>query len=249
MVRLLILGGTAEAAELAEGAARLLPGLEVVTSLAGRTRRPRPLPGRVRVGGFGGVEGLAAFLEAERVDLVVDATHPFAATMPASAAAACAKTSRPRLRLLRPMWPRHPDDRWHEVEDAAGAARLLAGWRRRALLTVGHRDLAAFAPLRGVPLLVRSIERPSALPTPDAAWLFGRGPFSVADELDLFRAHRVEALVTKASGGAATYAKIEAARRLGLPVAVIRRPPPPAGEVVADVAGALAWIDARGGGG
>jgi precorrin-6x reductase len=123
--------------------------------------------------------------------------------------------------------------------------RLLARWRRRALLTVGHRELKAFTELEGVPLLVRSIERPAALPTPDALWLFGRGPFALADELALLREHRVEVLVTKASGGDATYPKIEAARLLGLPVVMIRRPLPPAGEVAADVDEALAWIAAR----
>ena len=243
MARLLILGGTAEAAELAARTAAGLPDLEVVTTLAGRTRRPRLPPGRVRVGGFGGAEGLAAFIEAEGIDLLVDATHPFAATMAANAALACARTARPHLRLLRPMWPRHADDRWHEVADATEAARLVPRLGRRVLLTVGHRDLAAFAGLGGVALVVRSIEPPAALPAPDAIWLGARGPFSLAGELALFGARGIDLLVTKASGGAATYAKLAAARELALPVLMLRRPRPPEGALVPTVAAALDWLD------
>jgi precorrin-6A/cobalt-precorrin-6A reductase len=174
---------------------------------------------------------------------VVDATHPFAATISANAALACARTGRPRLCLLRPLWLRHPDDRWHEAADAADAARLLPELGRRALLTLGHRDLAAFAGLDGVRLVVRTIE-PPAVPLA-ALHLTARGPFTLADELALFRAHGIDVLVTKASGGAATYAKIEAARLLGLPVLMLRRPPPPPGETVPAVAPALAWLAAH----
>lgn len=242
MHRVLILGGTAEAAELAEACAAR-SDLDVVSALAGRTRSPRPLPGRVRVGGFGGADGLERFLCAEAVDAVVDATHPFAARIGANAECACRAAGVPRLRLLRPPWPRESGDRWHEVGDPAAAADLLPALGRRAFLTVGHGDLAAFARVEGVWFLVRTIEPPAARRFADAEWLTGRGPFRLDDEIALLRDRAIDVLVSKASGGSATYAKIAAARALGLPVVMVRRPPPPPGPVTDSVAAALAWLD------
>jgi precorrin-6A/cobalt-precorrin-6A reductase len=239
--RLLILGGTAEAVALAV-ACTARPGLEVISSLAGRTRPPTLPPGEVRSGGFGGAEGLARFLIERGIGCVIDATHPFAAQMSAHAKAACDEASVPRLRLLRPPWQPEPGDRWIEVADLAEAARRLPELGRRAFLTVGQRDLGAFAGL-DLWFLVRTIEPAGPLPLRRAQWLAGRGPFAVEGELALLRAHGIDVLVTKASGGEATYAKLVAARRLGLPVLMVRRPPPPPGPVVDSVAAALASFE------
>ena len=240
--RVLILGGTTEAVALAEACAAR-PGLQVLSSLAGRTRSPTLPAGEMRTGGFGGAAGLARFLGERDIDRVVDATHPFAVRIGAHAEEACRRTRVPRLRLLRPPWQREPDDRWTDVADLAEAARRLSQVGRRAFLTVGHGDLEAFEGL-DVWFLVRTIEPPKTpLPLARAHWLAGRGPFAVEDELQLLRAHEIDVLVTKASGGEATYAKLVAARRLGLPVVMIRRPPPPPGPVVGSVDAALAWLD------
>ena len=241
MPRVLILGGTAEAVALAEACAAQ-SGLEVISSLAGRTRTPILPPGEVRSGGFGGVEGLARFLVERAIDRVVDATHPFALQIGAHAEQACREVEVPRLRLLRPPWRPEPGDRWIETADLAAAARLLPTLGRRACLTVGQRDLEAFAGL-DLWFLVRTIEPPGPSPLRRAEWIAGRGPFAVDDEIALLRAHGIEVLVTKASGGEATYAKLLAARRLGLPVVMVRRPPPPPGPVVATVEAALAWLE------
>jgi precorrin-6A/cobalt-precorrin-6A reductase len=242
VLRLLIIGGTAEARALAEACAPR-PDLAVMTSLAGRTRAPRDLPGEVRVGGFGGAEGLARFLRAGAIDRLIDASHPFAQQIGRHAAAACQAAGVPRLRLLRPPWRRQAGDRWIEVADLTEAARHLPELGRRAFLTVGHKDLAAFAGLADLWFLIRTIEPPEPLPLEQALWLHARGPFPLDAELALLRAHRIDVLVTKASGGAATYPKLAAARELGLPVLMLRRPPPPAGPLVATVAEALEWLD------
>ena len=240
---LLILGGTAEAAALA---AALAGRLRVTTSLAGRTEQPAPLPGAVRVGGFGGVEGLAAWLVENEADLVVDATHPFAAVISDHAVAACAQCSLPRLRLQRPAWLRGPNDRWIEVEDASAAAQTLAGLGGRAFLTIGVQDLAAFAGLNDIWKLIRLIAPPKVdLDLGPHEIILGRGPFTLAEERRLLQRYEISVLVTKASGGAATEAKLEAARDAGLPVILIRRPPPPPGETVESVEDALAWVAAK----
>jgi precorrin-6A/cobalt-precorrin-6A reductase len=240
-VKLLILGGTAEAVALAEACAGRL-GLEVISSLAGRTRAPTLPPGEVRIGGFGGAEGLAKFLLERAIDRVVDVTHPFALQIGAHAERACREVEVPRLRLLRPPWRPEASDRWVEVADLAQAARLLPELGRRPFLTVGQRDLEAFAGL-DLWFLVRTIEPPGPSPLRRAEWIAGRGPFAVEDETALLRAHGIDVLVTKASGGEATYAKLVAARRLGLPVLMVQRPPPPPGPVVDSIAAALAWLE------
>jgi precorrin-6A/cobalt-precorrin-6A reductase len=241
MPRILILGGTAEAVELAKACAAR-PGLEVISSLAGRTRAPGLPPGEVRIGGFGGADGLARFLTVRGIDRVIDATHPFAVRIGAHAEQACLEVGVPRLRLLRSPWTREPGDHWIEVADLAEAARRLPELGCRVFLTVGHQDLGAFAGL-DLWFLVRTIEPPGVLPLRHAEWLAGRGPFTVEDELRLLRAHGIDVLVTKASGGGATYAKLAAARQLGLPVVMVRRPPPPSGTVVDSIEAALAWLE------
>ena len=246
--RLLILGGTGEAAALAE---RLScdPRLTVITSLAGRTRDPAKVAGAVRVGGFGGATGLAAYLEEESIGLLVDATHPFAARMAANAAQACAETGVPRLKLLRPAWHADEADRWLDVADIAAAAKAVGRKGTRAFLSVGRQDLSAFAGLDDIWFLVRSIE-PLKVPCPlaNCEVIQGRGPFTEPDETALLEKHRIDRLVSKNSGGEATYAKIAASRTLGLPVVMIARPQAPAGETVETVATvdeAVAWVAAR----
>lgn len=242
MTRLLILGGTVDAARLARALAET-PGLEVVSSLAGRTDTLPDLPGRVRVGGFGGVEGLAAYLRAEGIDRVVDATHPFAARISAHAAEACAVLGLPRLMLARPQWQQLPGDRWVEVDSMAAAVAALPGLGRRAFLTVGIGEVAAFAPVRDVWFLVRLLAD-QTLPLADYAVITGKGPFDMQAEQILMVHHRVELVVSKASGGAATYGKIAAARALGLPVLMVKRPALPEGMRVDSMAAAVAWVRA-----
>jgi precorrin-6A/cobalt-precorrin-6A reductase len=224
--RLLILGGTAEARALAALAtARFGPRLEVIVSLAGRTRAPQDQPGALRVGGFGGASGLADYLKAERIDFLVDATHPFAAAMSDHAVVAAAQAGVTLLRLERPAWDRQPGDRWIEVPDAAAAARAVATLGTRIFLSFGGKELDAFSALADKWFLVRRIDEPlQALPLPHYALVLGRAPFAIESETALLQEHLIEAVVTKASGGAETSAKLDAARALGLPVVMIARP-------------------------
>jgi precorrin-6A/cobalt-precorrin-6A reductase len=242
--RVLLLAGTTEAA----GFAALLVGrsdVEVVASLAGRTRSPAPMPCRVRSGGLGGVEGLARELGTGGYDVLVDATHPFARAMPHHAAEAAATVGIPRLRLVRPPWRPGPDDDWHAVAGLGAAADALRDLgARRVLLTTGRLELAPFAAVAATRFVVRSIEPPDPMPLVDATVLLARGPFSVDDELALLRGHRIDTIVTRNSGGAATAAKLTAARTLGARVVMVRRPPGPPGPEVATPEAALRWIDA-----
>ncbi|MEU2738434.1 cobalt-precorrin-6A reductase [Streptomyces sp. NPDC007095] len=239
----LVLGGTTEARRLAaELAAR--PGVRVTTSLAGRVSRPGTLDGDVRVGGYGGEDGLARWLREHRVDAVVDATHPFAAGITANAARAAAATGIPAVVLRRPGWTPGPDDRWHWAGSLPEAAALLPSLGRRVFLTTGRLGLAAFAHLSELHFLVRTVEPPEPPMPQDMEVLLARGPFTPDDEKTLLRAHRVDVLVTKDSGGEATAAKLTAARDLALPVVVVRRPPLPADvTAVPDVPSVLARLD------
>jgi precorrin-6A/cobalt-precorrin-6A reductase len=244
VTRVLILGGTADARRLATLA--MAAGFEVTSSFAGRTAAPRLPAGAARSGGFAGAAGLAAYLQRERIDLLVDATHPFAAQISAHAAQAAATAQVPRLLLDRPGWEALPGDRWRHAQDVDDAASKLAGLAERVFLTIGRQDLAAFAHLDQIWFLYRMIEAPLAgLPRPRGQLLLDRGPFTARAELDLIRAHRLQALVTRNSGGAETYPKIVAARALGLPVVMIERPTLPASEVVHTPAQALAWLQAH----
>ena len=243
--RLLILGGTGEAAALADRLAAD-PRLAVTTSLAGRTRKPAALAGDVRIGGFGGPEGLADYLVGEGISIVVDATHPFAAVISENAARACARTGVPWLQFVRPAWQAQPGDDWRDVASLEEAAALLSSFGRRVFLTIGRQELAAFEALTDHWFLVRMIETPETpLPLAQHQLLLGRGPFDEAAEIALLREHKVEGLVAKNSGGEATYAKIAAARALGLPVIMVARPKRPEGPTVTSIDDALAWIHAR----
>jgi precorrin-6A/cobalt-precorrin-6A reductase len=244
---LLILGGTAEAAALARAALeRFGDRIALTTALAGRTEEPGRLPGQVRIGGFGGSEGLAAYLADAGVDLLIDATHPFADQIARHARLASEQTGVRRLILERPSWRRHPRDRWVEVADLPGAARAVARAGRRCLLTVGGGELEAFAGMAQVHFVVRVID-PAKQPLPlvSCEVVLGRGPFTLAGERDLLRRHAIEVLVAKASGGAATEAKLIAAREAGLPVVMLRRPKPEPGARVRTVEAALGWLEER----
>jgi precorrin-6A/cobalt-precorrin-6A reductase len=240
-VRLLLLGGTAEARELA---ARLAgePGLSVVSSLAGRVRDPLLPAGEVRVGGFGGVKGLAGWLQNERVGLVVDATHPYAATMQDNAAAACGRLGLPRLRLARPGWREQDGDRWWWVGSLDEAAAGLPSLGTRVFLTTGRQGLASFAGLERLWFLIRCVDPPSGPLPSRREVLLARGPYDRERERALMERFAVEVLVTKDSGGSLTAGKLEAARDLGLPVVVVRRPPAPPGPSVATVDAAAGWV-------
>lgn len=239
---LLILGGTSDAYVLAQAMAGR-PGWRVITSLAGRTGTPRLPAGETRVGGFGGPQALAGYLRAEGVTGVVDATHPFAARMGWNAAAACAATAVPLLRLERPAWTAGQGDRWVLVPDWDGAVAALAG-ARRVLLALGRQELAPFAALDAVWFLIRSVERPEPLPPfAQAELLLARGPFTVAAERELLRAHRIDTVVCKNSGGP-TDAKLAAARDLGLRVVMRQRPARPEAATAASVDEVLSLIGA-----
>lgn len=240
---ILILGGTREGRELGQALDRL--GVAHVVSLAGRTTDPLA-PRSVRVGGFGGPEGLAEYLAEHQVTTVVDATHPFAATMTENAAAACGELGVRLIRVDRPGWQDHPDaDAWHWVTDHGEAAATVASLgERRVLLTVGRQHSLAYAPVLGRHAVVARAAEPPDGPLP-APWrlVLARGPFGLDDERRLFAEHGIDCLVTKDAGGSATEAKLTVAREVGAAVVIIRRPPLPGGmEVVPDVAAALALL-------
>ncbi|MFF7976920.1 cobalt-precorrin-6A reductase [Streptomyces sp. NPDC007905] len=235
----LILGGTTEARRLAAELV-IRPGVRVTTSLAGRVSRPVALAGEVRIGGFGGAAGLAEWLRAHHVDALVDATHPFAGSITANAARAASVTGVPAVFLRRPGWRPGPGDRWHDADSLAGAAEALPRLGRRVFLTTGRLGLAAFAHLTDLHFVTRSVEPPEPPLPPHTEVVLARGPFTVAGETELLLAHRIEVLVTKDSGGEATAAKLTAARELGRPVVVVRRPELPDGvTAVPDVAAVL----------
>jgi precorrin-6A/cobalt-precorrin-6A reductase len=242
---ILILGGTAEARELAAELHR--SGVPVVSSLAGRVANPRLPDGEVRVGGFGGPDGLARWLRESGVTAVVDATHPFAERISASAALACPAAGTLLLRLERPGWSERPGDRWHRVGDLRAAAELLPSLGRRVLLTTGRQGLSAFAGVDGCWFLVRCVDRP--VPPLPARYelLLDRGPYTLDGELALIDGHAIDVMVTKDSGGELTEAKLDAARARGLPVVVVDRPPRPDVKTVATVGDAARWTRSHAG--
>ncbi len=215
-------------------------------SLAGATADPAPTAVPQRIGGFGGAEGLAAFLARERIDAVVDATHPFAWRMSANAVAACRVTDTPLVVFTRPAWTREPDDRWIEVAAIDDAVTALGVQPKTVFLTQGRLQLAAFTRAPQHRYIVRAIDKPAEIDAlPHCKLILARGPFSFADELALVQRERIEALVTKNSGGRATYAKIEAARALKIEVVILRRPLAPEADALYDLDGVMAWITAH----
>ena len=241
MRRVLVLGGTSEARRLA---ARLDPdpAVEVISSLAGRVREPVLPVGQVRIGGFGGVDGLTQWLRDNGIDAVVDATHPFAARITANAAAATARTGLPLLVLRREEWSAGAGDRWHIVPDLASAADTVPRLGERVFLTIGRQGVDAFADCPGW-FLIRAIDPPEVPMPPRSELLLARGPFTVDDEIALMRDRGIDVLVTKNSGGALTAAKLAAARELAIPVVMVARTPIPAGvESTSDLEVAAAWV-------
>lgn len=240
---ILVLGGTGEARELAARLADL--ALPFESSLAGRVLSPKLPIGEVRIGGFGGVEGLVAFLRDREVSAVVDATHPFALNISANAAAACSEAGVPLLRLARPGWGGDANAaRWHWVEGHDEAGRLAASLGSRVLLTTGRQHLADFvSPLGDSHVWARVVDPVDiALPSPWTV-LQQRGPFDLESERALMSELGIEVLVTKDSGGDLTRAKLDAAAELGVPIVVVRRPDPePGATVVETVAAALDWV-------
>jgi precorrin-6A/cobalt-precorrin-6A reductase len=239
--KLLILAGTTEAAAFARAAAER--GVDGVVSFAGRVERPLRLPLRQRIGGFGGAAGLADYLRAEGITHVVDATHPFAAQMSRNAVAGCAAAGVPLIALTRPAWEPVAGDRWTRVPDIAGAVAALDRPRARVMLAIGRQHIADFAPHRQHFYLLRLIDPPSGpLPFPDVHVILDRGPFDAGADRRLFEAQGIGLVVSKNAGGTGAYAKIAAARALGLPVVMIDRPARPARSEAHDTDAVFAWI-------
>nr|WP_099827363.1 cobalt-precorrin-6A reductase [Oceaniglobus indicus] len=239
-MRLLLLAGTREGRDLAEGL-RDDPAIHVIASLAGATRAPRPMGVATRSGGFGGRQGFADYLAAENIDAVLDATHPFAARMSQRTFEVCTALKVPLMQVLRPAWVPGPHDRWTQIDsEEEAAAHIPRG--ARVFVATGRQTLERFGAMAGRRMIVRVIDTPDGrFPFADGRFLHGNPPFSVDDEMALFRALRIDWLVVKNAGGAASRSKLDAARLLGVPVAMIRRPAQPLGRTVETVAAALDW--------
>jgi precorrin-6A/cobalt-precorrin-6A reductase len=240
MSRLLVLGGTGEARALAAALDR--DGVPVTSSLAGRVAAPALPAGEVRIGGFGGPDGLARWLAQHHVFAVVDATHPYATRISASARAACARAEVPLLRLERPGWTAGPRDRWHPVADVDEAVAVTARLGRRVLLALGRSAPAAFAQLTEPWFLIRSVDPPAGPLPARHRLVLARGPFALQDELNLLTEHRIDLIVSRDSGGSMAAAKLGAARQLGLLVVLIRRPPPVEIAAASSVEEAVRWL-------
>jgi precorrin-6A/cobalt-precorrin-6A reductase len=243
MARILILGGTAEARQLA-GRLAQRGDLFITLSLAGRTASPAAQPVPVRVGGFGGADGLAGYLREQRIDALIVATHPYAAMISANAVTAAREANVPLVVLRRPPWRAVAGDRWTEVDDVAAAVRAIGEVPRRVFVTLGRNEIG---PLTAAPqhhYLIRSVdpvEPPLRLPHAD--YVTGRGPFGEAEDRALMTAHRIDLVLSKNSGGTATYGKIAAARALGREVVMLQRPPAPNVPAVASIEEAIARLD------
>ncbi len=241
-MRVLILGGTSEARALASRVADT-PAIDAVLSLAGRTRGPQAQPVPARIGGFGGVEELCAYLRRERIERVIDATHPFAAQMSRHAAEACARMQIPLLMFTREPWRKQPGDEWIEVDDLDEGVRALGDKPKRVFLTIGRLGLAAFARAPQHFYLIRTIDPPHDLAAlPNRQLTYARGPFTVEEEEQVMRKAAIDVLVTKNSGGPATYAKVLAARQLSIPAIVVRPPARPDVPVVHDIDEAMRFL-------
>lgn len=239
-MNLLLLGGASEAVQL--GRILAARGVKATISLAGRVKDPAAQPLPMRVGGFGGIEGLTAWLKDHAISHVIDATHPFAAQMSANAVAACERAGIPLLALTRAPWVAGEGDRWITVPDIDAAAAALKGPAQRVFLAVGRMNLAAFACQPQHDYLLRLIDPPGALPLPKAKAIIARGPFDLEGDLALMRTHRIEVVVSKNAGGTGARAKIDAARALGLPVIMIDRPAIPRRAETHNIEDALAWL-------
>ncbi|MWB79584.1 cobalt-precorrin-6A reductase [Pseudooceanicola sp. 216_PA32_1] len=239
---ILVLAGTAEGRAVASALAA--EGADAMASLAGVTRAPLRPEGRLRIGGFGGDAGFRSFLRDHAVRAVLDATHPFAARVSARTARICAEMALPHAILDRPAWQPGPGDRWSGVASPEALEGVIPA-EARVFLAVGRQDLPRYAALRRNPVVIRAIEPVAAPGFPRAEMLTSRPPWEVAEDLALLRDRRIDWIVTKNAGGQGASAKLEAARILGLPVAMIARPPLPQGaSVLSSVAAALTWARA-----
>ncbi|WP_257169132.1 cobalt-precorrin-6A reductase [Bradyrhizobium sp. SRS-191] len=244
-MRILILGGTTEASELAQ----LLAGdsrFEATLSLAGRTVSPKPQPLRTRIGGFGGIAGLEAWLRDHAVEAVIDATHPYADQMARHAVAACEGLALPLASIRRAAWPRQERDRWIDVATPQAAVSALGQDPARVFLSLGRLELAAFVAAPQHHYVARTIDPPGdiALP-PDIRFVFDRGPFDETKEEAFLTREHIAFVVSKNSGGAATYPKIAAARRLNIPVVMIARPDKPHGVPLDSARAAVTWLEGQ----
>ena len=248
MPDVLILGGTAEALQLAKLVTESLPDFNVITSLAGRTQNPAKIVGTTRFGGFGGVNGLVDYLKKENIQYVVDATHPFAAVISEHCHAACEIVGIPHIQLKRPAWSMQPEDNWIEAPNLESAAKEITRYpdRKRIFLATGHKDIKYFSQYQHQhQFLVRLIDKPTEpLCLDNYILILDRGPFSLTAEIDLLQHYQVNLIISKNSGGSGAYAKIEAARILDLPVIMVRRPQHTyAANIVETVDEAMLWLE------
>jgi precorrin-6A/cobalt-precorrin-6A reductase len=243
MARILILGGTTEARMLGERLAKR-GGLDITLSLAGRTASPVPHAVPVRVGGFGGAAGLADYLVEERVEALIDATHPYATVISENAIAAVRQTGVPFMTLRRAPWTKIAGDRWIEVNDTGAAVRAIGTEPRGVFVALGRNELKPFAGAPQHRYLVRSVDPVDPpLPLPHVRYVNARGPFSETDDRTLMTAHGIDVVIAKNSGGNAAYGKIAAARALGIDVILLRRPLAPDASAVETIEDAIAWLD------
>jgi len=243
MTRALILGGTADATLLAAEIARAR--IDAVYSYGGRTRTPADQPLPTRIGGFGGVSGLADYIRRERITHAIDATHPFAAEMSRHAVQACAQTGTPLIALERAPWTKAPGDTWIEVADVTAALAALPETPAKMFLAIGRQHIAPFASKPQHTYTLRFVDPPEA-PLPFAAdVIVSRGPFTFDGELEMMRTRGIAWIVARNSGGDGARAKIDAARMLGLPVIMIARPKLPERLRVESVAEIMQWLGHR----
>jgi len=243
MARILVLGGTTEARLLGERLAKR-GELAVTLSLAGRTAAPVPHAVPLRIGGFGGVAGLADYLTTERITILIDATHPYAGVISQNAANAARQTGVAFMTLRRPPWDKVAGDRWIDVADTTDAVRALGETPRRVFVALGRNELAPFTRARHHFYLIRSVDPVEPpLPLPRVTYVTARGPFSEASDRALMEQHRIDVVIAKNSGGSAAYGKIAAARALGIEVVLLRRPPTSDAPAVDTIEDAIAWLD------
>lgn len=242
-MRVLILGGTGDASQLAVKASAI-EGIEVILSLAGRTSQPTKINVETRIGGFGGIKGLVNYLKNNAIALIIDATHPYAAQISFNAATAAQICNIPHLILVRPPWQPTKQDYWIEVENLQAAADLLPDLAKRVFLTIGKQELSTFAHLKDIWFLMRMIDPPTSdRLIPKGEILLAKGIFAVAEEIELLKKYQIQAIVSKNSGGEATYAKIIAARELRLPVVMVKRPIIPESDRFTDIESVLQWLN------
>jgi precorrin-6A/cobalt-precorrin-6A reductase len=243
-MKVLILGGTGDAVKLAAKLVNI-PKLEIISSLAGRTLKPSALVGNYRIGGFGGELGLINYLHEQKINLVIDATHPCAGQISWHGAIACKVAKIPHLMLARPQWQKVEGDRWIEVESIEAAAQIIPELGTRVFITSGRQQLEPFFNIAKLNsqmwFLLRSIDPPD-LVIPNSKVLLDRGPFNLDQERQILADHHIEVIVSKNSGGDATSAKLTAARELNIPIVMIQRPPMPEAETVNSIEDVISWL-------